>query len=136
MDQKLSIQGCSMGLETLRQDYGDSLSVSEVAVFFGVDRRTVQKYPARYGGVEVAPGRLRFFENLIRDILNANKTPDFGRGEVACRGEDKRQAGGNKDVRNRPGAKTGGNAVGDRDTQAISQSNDPYNFAECFTVGK
>ncbi len=125
-----------MGVEALRQDFGDSLSASEVAAFFGVDRRTVQKYPARYGGVWVAPGRLRFFENRIRDILNANTIPDYGRGEVARRGEDRRQAGGNKNVRERPGAKAGGNSVGDRDAQAISLSDDPYGFAECFAMGK
>ena len=125
-----------MGLDELRQDFGDSLRASQVAAFFGVDRRTVQKYPERYGGVWVAPGRLRFFENRIREILDANTIQDGSRGKVACCGENKRQAGENKGVRNRPGTKTGGNSVGNRDTQTASQSNDPYGLAECFTVSQ
>jgi len=33
--------------------------------------RTIRKYAYKWGGVEVAPGTWRFFENRIKEVLNA-----------------------------------------------------------------
>ena len=55
----------------LTEIYGRSIKPDELAKFLGIDRRTVVKYAQRWGGVEVSPGKLRFFENRIQEVLNA-----------------------------------------------------------------
>ena len=55
----------------LTEIYGRSIKPNELAKFLGIDRRTVVKYGRRWGGVEVSPGKLRFFENRIKEVLNA-----------------------------------------------------------------
>ena len=55
----------------LEQIYGKSIKPSELAKFLGVDARTVKKYYERWGGVEIAPGHVRFFEKRVLEVLNA-----------------------------------------------------------------
>jgi DNA-directed RNA polymerase specialized sigma subunit len=45
--------------------YGRAMKPTELAKFLGIDVRTVKKYGDRWGGVEVAPGYMRFFENRV-----------------------------------------------------------------------
>ena len=59
-----------MELEELESIYGRSIKPKELADFLGLDRRTLIKYVDRWGGVQVSPGRYRFFENRIKEILN------------------------------------------------------------------
>ena len=51
--------------------YGRSVTPKELAKFLGIDTRTVIKYADRWGGVEVCPGKYRFFENRIKEVLDA-----------------------------------------------------------------
>jgi uncharacterized protein YjcR len=51
--------------------YGRAMKPTELAKFLGIDVRTVKKYGDRWGGVEVAPGYMRFFENRVLEALNA-----------------------------------------------------------------
>ena len=60
-----------MDAATLEYIYGKSIKPSELAKFLGVDVRTVKKYGHRWGGVEVAPGYMRFFEKRVQEVLNA-----------------------------------------------------------------
>lgn len=55
----------------IEAEYGRCLTASELAQFLHLDRRTVIKYALRWGGVEVAPGTWRFFENKIMEAFNA-----------------------------------------------------------------
>jgi hypothetical protein len=55
----------------LTEIYGRTIKPNELAKFLKIDRRTVVKYAHRWGGVEVSPGKLRFFENRIKEVLNA-----------------------------------------------------------------
>ena len=55
----------------LENRYGRAITSQELAKFLRIDRRTVVKYADRWGGVEVAPGCLRFFEKRIEEKLNA-----------------------------------------------------------------
>jgi hypothetical protein len=55
----------------LTEIYGRSIKPDELGKFLGIDRRTVVKYAQRWGGVEVSPGKWRFFENRIKEVLNA-----------------------------------------------------------------
>jgi len=52
---------------------GRAITAQELGKFLNLDRRTVIKYAARWGGVEVAPGTWRFFENRIMEVLNAEQ---------------------------------------------------------------
>ena len=56
---------------TLIEAYGKAITPKELAIFLDVDYRTVIKYADMWGGVEVSPGKLRFFENIIRRKINA-----------------------------------------------------------------
>ena len=51
--------------------YGRSMTPKELAKFLGIDTRTVIKYADKWGGVEVCPGKYRFFENRIKEVLDA-----------------------------------------------------------------
>ncbi|MEN6469584.1 MAG: hypothetical protein ABFD45_11615 [Smithella sp.] len=52
---------------------GRAITPQELGKFLNLDRRTIIKYAARWGGVEVAPGTWRFFENRIMEVLNAEQ---------------------------------------------------------------
>ena len=51
--------------------YGRSMTPKELAEFLGIDTRTVIKYADKWGGGEVCPGKYRFFENRIKEALDA-----------------------------------------------------------------
>ena len=52
---------------------GRAITPQELGKFLNLDRRTIIKYAARWGGVEVTPGTWRFFENRIMEVLNAEQ---------------------------------------------------------------
>ena len=60
----------TLTLTELTEIYGRYIKPDELAKFLGIDRRTVVKYPRRWGGVEVSPGKWRFFENRVKEVLN------------------------------------------------------------------
>jgi hypothetical protein len=51
-------------------ELGEPIKPKQLATLLDVDNRTVVKYAARWGGIEVAPGVWRFFKNRIREVLN------------------------------------------------------------------
>ena len=58
----------SAGLES---HYGKSITPNELGKFLGIDPRTVKRYASKWGGVEVSPGKYRFFENRVMEVINA-----------------------------------------------------------------
>ena len=62
-----------MSLIEFESKYGRSITPKELAEFLGLDSRTVIKYRGIWGGVEVAPGIYRFFENRIREKIDAEQ---------------------------------------------------------------
>ena len=128
-----------MGLKELQQEYGAPMTVSQVAELLGVDRRTITKYPELYGGVWVAPGRLRFFENRIREILDANTIPNKSGCTVAGSGENRRESRSHKTVSERIGRETGRRQVGKRNKRAHADGtadSDPYGYTDCYGMGE
>jgi hypothetical protein len=104
-----------MSLEEFRAELGAPLTASEVGELLGIDPRTVRKYPERLGGVWVAPGCLRFFENRIREIIYADGNEPEGSSPLAGHSEDSRQDGCLKMVRpGREGAAQSNNMGGSR----------------------
>lgn len=59
-------------MESLKETYGNVLTDVELSEFLGIDPRTVKKYADIWGGVEVSPGKFRFYEKVIRRRLDAN----------------------------------------------------------------
>jgi hypothetical protein len=59
--------------------YGRCIEPKELAKFLHLDIRTLKKYSDRWGGVEVSPGRYRFFENQVKEVLNAKFNQKKGR---------------------------------------------------------
>ena len=68
MSNKLS---STISATDLEYKYGRCISPKELAKFLGLDVRTLIKYASIWGGVEVFPGTWRFFENRIKEVLNA-----------------------------------------------------------------
>lgn len=68
-------------MHELEHQYGHALKPEELAQFLNVDVLTVMRDPGWWGGLEVAPGKIRFFQKKIEErldaqkITNANSTP-------------------------------------------------------------
>jgi hypothetical protein len=85
----------------LEAELGRQLTAKDVALILGLDPRTVRKYAIRLGGVEVIPGRWAFFENRVKEALNACALQTKGRVQVACPSQGQREGGGQPVVRDR-----------------------------------
>lgn len=59
-------------IDALDGELGRAITPQELAKMFGLSVNTVRKYRERWGGVEVAPGKLRFFERKVREALNTS----------------------------------------------------------------
>jgi hypothetical protein len=122
---------------TLREELGKALTPQEVADLFGIDARTVRKYSERLGGVEVAPGCLRFFENRIREIVYADANNSTRQVTVARGSENRGEDSGLKMVR--PGRKRAksGHFVGGKDEGGTGEAErDPHNLLESIGMGE
>ena len=60
-------------------ELGKPLTVKDMADLLGVSTNTVRRHKERWGGVEVAPGLLRFFENIVMEKIYANETHKEGK---------------------------------------------------------
>ena len=128
-----------MGFKELQQEFGAPMTVSQVAELLGVDRRTIQKYPELYGGVRVAPGRLRFFENRIREILDANSIPNKDGCAMAGSGENRQESRSHQAVPQRNGGETRSRKMGNGNKRTASKGtadSDPYGYSDCYGMGE
>lgn len=76
---------------SLADELGPARTAKEIAEIFSVDPRTVRKYPEFYGGVQVAPGVYRFFDNRIREIVYANENGSQRSAAMESCGKGSRQ---------------------------------------------
>ena len=78
-----------MTFTELTAKYGKPITPKELAKFLRIDYRTVKKYYFRWGGVEVAPGIIRFFENIVTEVLNAKFDKEKGEKTISwkCNGQ-------------------------------------------------
>jgi len=56
-------------MDELVRLYGRAITPNELAYFFGLYSRTVKNYYFRWKGIEVIPGKRRFFENLVKEWM-------------------------------------------------------------------
>ncbi|MGD9609289.1 MAG: hypothetical protein AB7U59_07770 [Desulfovibrionaceae bacterium] len=78
----------------LEKELGRPMTPQELARILGVCANTVRRYRERWGGVEVAPGKIRFFENKVREVLHASTTQEVQPASVAGSRNRRRQAEG------------------------------------------
>ena len=97
---------------TFIKDYGRTIKPEELAGILDIDRRTVIKYADRWGGIEVSPGKYRFFEKLIRRKIDAKFNYEKRQEEVA--GNNNGQWAKKRPTVSRPhkGVETGSGLVG------------------------
>ena len=104
----------------LESQYGRSMTPKELAKFLGIDTRTVIKYAYRWGGVEVCPGKYRFFENRIKEVLDAkfNNETRFETMERNRHGQRRKAgqtvSGCHKKIQTESGSMGNGNTKGTR----------------------
>ena len=116
----------------LTEIYGRSIKPGELAKFLGIDRRTVVKYPLRWGGVEVSPGNWRFFENRVKEVLNAKFDKEAWKGPLPSERDGKRKnkneavSGQNQTIISGSG-NLGKRSKGKHDKGAISDKFDLFN---------
>ena len=61
----------NLKIKDLESEYGRCISDKELAKYLDIDVRTLRKYAHHLGGVMIIPGRYRFFENLLKEVFNA-----------------------------------------------------------------
>jgi hypothetical protein len=121
----------------LQEELGKALTPQQVAELFGIDARTVRKYSERLGGVEVAPGCLRFFEKRIREIVYADANDSTRRCSMAGSGEDRREDSGLEVVRPGKRGRKKGNLLGRAEKDRAQESTeDPHKLLESVGMGK
>lgn len=73
-------------LMTLDDELGRAMTPQELAKRLRVSVNTVRKYRDRWGGVEVALGKIRFFENKVREVIHASADNEVQSAAMAgCR---------------------------------------------------
>lgn len=70
-------------LMALEEELGRTMTPQQLAKMLGVCTNTVRKYRDRWGGVEVVPGKLRFFENKVREAIHASTDYEIQSASVA-----------------------------------------------------
>lgn len=73
----------------LFQEYGKSITPQELGKFLGLDPRTVKKYFYFWGGIEVSPGKVRFFEPTVKEILDGKLNKQKGEVKISWKGDGK-----------------------------------------------
>ena len=101
-----------MSHSTLEQNYGRAIKPDELATFLGVDRRTVIKYSNRWGGIEVSPGKYRFFEKLIRRKIDAQFNNEKRKEKMAGHSDGQRPKKGQIVPRQFKGSLSGSSFMG------------------------
>jgi hypothetical protein len=59
-------------IDIIHESFGKSMTPKELASYLNVDPRTVVRYADYWGGIEVSPGKYRFFEKRVMEVINAN----------------------------------------------------------------
>jgi hypothetical protein len=110
--------------KNLVEELGPSMTPQKLGKVVGLTRNTVVKYAHRYGGVEVAPGVWRFFENRVKEFLYA-KPGNQARQAPLSRGSDGGRQATNKAVsRCQQGQHEGLRSLGGKSESA--NGGDPY----------
>lgn len=111
-------------LQDLSERLGRPIKPQELARILGVDARTLRKHYRQWGGAEICPGVVRFFENRICEILGRclYAEPNNETREEALRGDrmDRQSKRPDKAFPGRQQEKlSGGNRMGKQRKRAL-----------------
>jgi hypothetical protein len=56
--------------ENLKESFGDLITPEELAAYLKIDKRTLLKNALFWGGVEIYPGKFRFFADIVKGRLS------------------------------------------------------------------
>ena len=62
---------------SIKENLGKPLTPAELGKLLGISASTVRRHYRRFGGVEVASGTYRFFENIVMEKIDANLRQAF-----------------------------------------------------------
>lgn len=63
-------------MQNLEQNLGAPITPTALARWLNLNPQTVRKYAHRWGGMELAPGKIMFFERLVEESIRANILTD------------------------------------------------------------
>jgi hypothetical protein len=71
-------------MEELEKKYGKALTPKQLADFLGVDPRTLIKYRDKWGGIQISPGKWRFFEKIVKEVIKNGTYKEPQRQKEVC----------------------------------------------------
>lgn len=83
-----------MTSEELTQLYGRTITPQELGKFLGIDPRTLKTHSHFWGGIEVAPGKIRFFEHRVKGVIDGKLDNQKGEGEIPGKGDGEGRCAG------------------------------------------
>jgi hypothetical protein len=110
----------------LGQVLGKAYKPQDLGRLLNLDPRTVIKYAHIWGGVEVLPGTVRFFENLVKEKLNADKGNKTWQKEVLSRSDGERPAISEAVSRHKQGVDEISRSVGKKRARSAKKLTDPH----------
>ena len=87
-----------MGMD-LEKELGRPLTPSELAHILGVSPNSIRKNFLRWGGVEVFPGTIRFYENIVKEKICGNFSQEIRQGTSLEGGRDRKRQAARTDLR-------------------------------------
>lgn len=96
----------------LLEQFGKAMSVVEVAEFLKLSPASVRKHARELGGIEVIPGKLRFFQNILEGRLHAQLGEEERRPSVARQCDGTRQTKPQVVSGRQPGVQASGDGLG------------------------
>jgi len=127
----MTMKSTSLTSNTLQDTYGKAYTPQEFASFLEIDPRTVIKYYRRWGGIEVSPGKFRFFENIIKEVLeNAKQNHQTGSKEMERQFNVKWSKTGQVVSRQYKEISSGSCSMGKGNPEYASKEHDPHGLLD------
>ena len=57
--------------DILFEEFGKTYTLKQLADYLQLDARTLRKHYRDWGGLEIYPGKFRFFEEIVKSKINA-----------------------------------------------------------------
>ena len=125
-NKEMKRYGTYMTATDLEELYGKAITPQELGRFLNLDPRTVIKYADRWGGIEVSPGKIRFFEKPIRRYIDASFRDETRQAPMGWRSHGKRKKEDKTLSRCKQGQPTGSSLVGGRNPKATGDIPDVH----------
>ncbi|HSL62367.1 MAG TPA: hypothetical protein VK885_11295 [Desulfotignum sp.] len=123
--------------EKLTHEFGPLIKPEDLSEFLGIDKRTLLKHSRFWGGIEVYPGRYRFFEKDVKERLENARTDNKTWKEAMARfRNDKRGEKATAVSRRNQGIEKSGCKMGGRNSGAAGSRPDKHGIFNNAGVGQ